>query len=461
MKVLLINPQCSLSFYKSSIPSVGLTYIGTMLKNKKNHVKIVDSSFMRVNPYNEIENFKPDIVGIYCSTYNYLSSIKIAKFAKERGITIVAGGPHVSLVQDEILKNKFIDFGIIGDGEFSFLKLVNSFNENTKYNKIPGLIFINKERIIKNKPKIIKNLDKLPFPDYSLLGIKKLDTYPISTSRGCIYNCIFCSVPIFTGKLWRCRSPKNVIEELKKAKKKYNFKRFIVVDDNFNFDVNRSKSICKLLISENINSEWFCLSGIRADKFDDETGHLMKLSGCKRIAFGIESGDKKIFKSLKKGETLEQIKKSVKICKKIGIHTCGFFIIGLPNSDKESELKSLNLVKELDLDSVTWSLANPFPKTKLYEMVKSKLIKTPLNSQITYSWNVEPFFENDNFSKDEIKKTYIINNLKTYNYFIYKDLINMINLILNLRYDLSNFHIHLINISKNVIKILIEKNNYK
>lgn len=138
-----------------------------------------------------------------------------------------------------------------------------------------------------------------------MLGIKKLKYYPLSTSRGCPYGCIFCCVPIITKKSWRARSPENIIKEIKQAKKKYKFRHLFIVDDNFNFDKYRSKKICKLLISEKLNINWSCISGIRADKFDEELGILMKMSGCKNITFGIESGDKKIFKTLNKGESLD------------------------------------------------------------------------------------------------------------------------------------------------------------
>lgn len=111
------------------------------MKNAGYNIKLVDSNFMKINPYLIIENFKPNVVGIYCSSYNYSFAIKIAKFAKEIGSIVVVGGPHVSLIQEEILKNQFVDFGIIGDGEYSFLKLINSLDKNQNTHNIPGLIF--------------------------------------------------------------------------------------------------------------------------------------------------------------------------------------------------------------------------------------------------------------------------------------------------------------------------------
>lgn len=112
-------------------------------------------------------------------------------------------------------------------------------------------------------------------------------------------------------------------------------------------------------------------------------------------------------------------------------------------------------MKKLKLNSAIWSIATPFPKTKMYEIVKRNLIRNPINSTVNYYWNIEPFFENKKFTKDEIKHAYIINNIKAGNYFISRNFISMANLFLNLRYDLYNLPIHIFNISKEIVKKLL------
>ena len=445
---MLINP---LGFNRKFIPSIGIVSIGTILKNAGYDVSIVDSNFMKNNPNSEIEKFKPDIVGISCLSSNYSLAMKIAKFAKEKGIIVVIGGQHISLVQEEILQNnRFVDFGIVGDGEYSFLELVKRIEKGSKVYNIPGLIFRKNRKIIKNKPKLIKNLDSLPFPDYSLLNIKNLKFYPLSTSRGCPFNCIYCCIPIISERIWRARSPQNVIEEIKIAKKKYKPKYFLLIDDNFSFDIKRAKEICKLLIQKRVDIKWYCSAGIRADRFDEELGTLMKKSGCTTMVFGIESGDPEVFNRLNKGESLKDIETAIKICKKLKFSIEGFFIIGLPGSDKTSEEKSFEFAKKLNINS-NWFFAIPFPKTKLYELTKGNIIKNPVDNPIGSSWNATPFLETDKFSRHEMKKIYILNNLKAGNYYISRENGIADLLISILRYDAINLPKHLLLISKRII----------
>lgn len=414
MRILLIDPN---EIYKGRNIQVGLTYIGTVLKNKGYKVKIVNSS----SPFKEIIKFAPDIVGIRCDTVCYSKAIKIAKFAKENGSLVVMGGPHISLVGEKVLMdNGFLDFCIVGEGEYSLLHLIKNLERNKSFENIRGLVFRKNGKIVKNEPKLIENLDKLPFPDYSLSNAKIIKNYYLSTSRGCVYNCIFCCAPIMFTKNWRPRSPKNIINELILAKKKYKSEAFSIIDDNFSFNTERAKEICRLLISKNVNMKWHCISGIRADKFDEELAILMKNAGCESICFGIESSDPKVFSTLGKGEKLSQIKKSIKICKKIGIPVYGFFIVGLPNANFESEMKSLQFAKKMALDSALFCLASPFPRTKLYKFVSKngKIIQEATDKKISYSYYLKPFFETKTFSYREIRKAYILCNLRSGSYFL-------------------------------------------
>jgi radical SAM superfamily enzyme YgiQ (UPF0313 family) len=191
----------------------------------------------------------------------------------------------------------------------------------------------------------------------------------------------------------------------------------------------------------------------------------MKKSGCEKIAFGIENADPKVFSTLKKGESLKQIKKAIKICKKNGMKVYGFFISGLPNANFQSEMKSLEFAREMKLDSCRWSLATPYWHTDLYHLVlkKGRMIQEIINKQASFSFFLKPFFETETFPFQKIKKAYIINNLRMGNYFlsfesdVFHSLLKVIELFLAiLIYDWIKFPSYFFDLSKRLYKCVSE-----
>jgi len=193
--------------------------------------------------------------------------------------------------------------------------------------------------------------------------------YPIMTSRGCPYNCIFCCVGKTSGKKWRTRDIKEVIKEIEYAKRKFNIKSFCVFDDNFTMDMERAKEFCKML--KEINLPW-CAVNCRADKVDYELLKNIKESGCEFVHFGIESADPDVFKGIEKGETLEQIEKAIHLAKKAGLKVGGSFIIGLPNSTYESEMKSLAFAKKNKIDFVEFYPLQILKGAKIWEWLRNQ-----------------------------------------------------------------------------------------
>lgn len=416
MRILLINPK---GLWKN-FPSIGLAYLASVLKENF-EVKICDSNYTGENPFNAIDNFNPDVIGMSSFSATFDESEKVAKYAKSKNKITILGGPHVAFFQNELANSKYIDYSVWGEGEFSFPDLLNCIEkkEFEKIKNIPGIVFTENKKTIINSPKIILNLDNLPFPDFKLAGISKLRDYPIFTSRGCPFNCIFCSVKRIMGGVWRGRSPKNVIEELVLAKKDYSAVNFHVLDDNFTFDVKRAKKICEILISENIKMEWNCPNGIRADRIDEELISLMAESGCKRIAFGIESGSPEVFKMIGKGESLEKIEEAVRLAKKYNIWIQGFFIIGLPGDTFKRELESINFAKKIGLDSAAFGMAIPYPETRLMEWINKNA--TALKSFKDYyisGLETEPYYETKDFSREEMIKAFVLGNLQFGSYFL-------------------------------------------
>ena len=274
---------------------------------------------------------------------------------------------------------------------------------NKRLQDIKGLIYKEKGSILINPAReFIADLDSLPYPNYEVFDTFNgtMDAYPLITSRGCPYSCIFCCASLVSGTKWRARKPSCVIEELEWAKSKYNTSTFMVLDDNFTLDVKRAKEICRLLIEHNINMAWSCENGIRADRLDDELVALMKESGCTNVCLGIESVDPEIFPIVKKGESLDDIRHAIDILKKHKLSSAAFFIVGFPGDNLKKVKSSVKLVKKLGLSSASWSNLIPYPKTEVSEWVNhnAKMIRDYTG---TYMHGPNVVFETEDFSEKE------------------------------------------------------------
>jgi radical SAM superfamily enzyme YgiQ (UPF0313 family) len=457
-KILLINPSgLSLGY------NIGLGYLAAVLKKNGFYVKIIDFLNQSGNEKKRLKIAKDyDIIGISIKTLVLDESIKIMNEIKKinPNAILIAGGVHISLDGLNFMKkNKIFDFAFTSDSEESFLDFVSE-KEITKVN---GIIYRRNNKIIVNSQLQKKiELDDLPYPDFDSfdLKFKNVDNYPLLTSRGCPYNCIYCTVQLVSKK-WNYRSINNLINELKLIKNKV--KEFHIVDDCFNLNKKRVKDFCHLLIKEKINLKWSCPNGIRADLLDQELVKLMKKSGCYLVNLGIESLDQHVFKSIKKGEKLEDITKAIKLLKKEGLIVIGNFIIGLPNSTFKIDMDSVKKAKKLGLDVSLWYPLSIYPKTEVYDIyVKDKNVYfiTDWKKGFKYEFNKDPIltFEKKNYSKKEIIKMFYIANLKSKSYGILIDpkkniLLRAIDLsIIIFKYDPFLIFNHIFNALKILIK---------
>ena len=207
--------------------------------------------------------------------------------------------------------------------------------------------------------------DEYPFPNYELFDSfdiflknwqSKTWNYPIMTSVGCPFQCIYCAA---RNRKWFPRTVKNCFEELKQAKERWEIKTFEIIDDCFTLDKNRAMEFSELVKS--LNLKWHCVNGLRADRFDEDIAKAMAESGCRFVGFGIESIDPEVLVAIKKGETAEKINQSIDIAKKYFKSVSGFFIIGLPKSTYEKDLKSFRWALKKGINA-HFSFYVPFDK---------------------------------------------------------------------------------------------------
>src|SRR3989344_5745220 len=455
--ILLINPPgLSLGY------NVGLCYLAANLKRHGFEVKIID--FLN-QPGEENKRLLQardyEVVGISIKTLGLAKAVEIMKKVKiiNPKATLIAGGVHISLDEYNFMKdNPLFDVSFMNDAEQSLLE----FMQGKSMKKIEGIVYrYGKDVLINPRRKAALNLDDLPYPDFDSFDtpLKEIGNYPLLTSRGCPYNCIYCTVQVVSKK-WKPRAVENLITEHKQNR--HRIKEFHIVDDNFTLRIDRIKEFCRRLIDEKMGLRWSCPNGIRADIMDEELVSLMRKSGCYLANLGIESADEAVFKTINKGESLSDVIQAVKMLKKEGIIVIGNFILGLPGSTYRIDMESVRKAKEMGLDVSLWYPLSLYPKTKVYDLAINdsnlRFIRD-WKKGFKYNFKGKPIlsFERRDYRKEEMIKAFFLANLKSRSYGILIDpkknlVVRAIDLLkIILKYDPLYIFSH----SYNAFKILI------
>jgi len=399
MKVLLVSPRPQTWSSRRHIP-LGLGYLAAVLEREGHDVHLWDGAVESQSLANLLDEQSFDVAGITSATPLIHEAWDAAAEARTRNSVTMLGGPHLTLMPGESLEQDCVDLVVRGEAEDTILEVVRQLEKDrgeldtstgtrrfgsSDWCEIAGLSFRNAGgEIVHNAPrKPPQDLDRLPFPAHHLYKIERytnlqprtdgLDpharAYTILTSRGCPYQCIYCSKAV-TGNTWRPRSPENVIDEWQKLVVDLRATEIGVTDDVMTLDIKRAKRICQLLIDEGLNTvPWITIHGIRADNTDLELLQLMKAAGCKRVGFGVESGNQHVLDCIKKGQTIDDVRQAFRNARLAGLETVGFFIFGLPGENEDTMEDTINLALELDPDLANFMIAAPYPGTDLYDMV--------------------------------------------------------------------------------------------
>lgn len=394
IKVLLLNPPCE-DMIKTELPSfinknlgrlphLGLLYLVSALRkyNDEIKVKLLDSLEAKMNLnrlLSYIKNYQPDLVGIFTITHNILTVLKIVKAIKKifPQIHINLGGPHVTLFPQQTLKLEGVDSITVGDGEEAFVKLALKLKRKENLDKIEGVYFKN-QNYSNFRPAIIDDLDKLEFPardlilgkkySYRLSGRRKITT--LVSSRGCPFNCSFCLMPNFK---FRKRSLKGVLEEIDVCIK-LGFEEVYFVDDTFNTDIGWVREFIAGIKSRNI---CWSFRG-RVNGLTEELVKDLRESNCIRIHFGVEASNNQGLNLLNKQIKIEDITNAFKLCRKYGIETVAYFLIGSPHEkSREQVLDTINFALKLNPDYCMFNILAIYPKTDLYVQAIKKKILSP------------------------------------------------------------------------------------
>jgi len=369
--------------------SEGVASLISILKKEKHKVSLIHIK----DPLSEKEfldifsKTKPDIALFSTTTHMYRYTKHYAKIIKKNfDIPIIAGGVHVTLNPEEVIKNPSIDIVCVGEGEFPIKELINAIEKKKNYTKVKNIWVKQGSKIYKNPVRpLIENLDKIPLADIKSFKIQNLvpartDSAYIMLSRGCPFNCTYCSnhsireIYPNKNKYARFRSVDNSIKYIKQYLKEYpEIKQIDFCDDTLNLYKDWFKEFMKKYKKE-IGLPFQCRC--RANLVDEETIKLLKQAGCYYVLFGVESGnDFMLQKVLKRNMTKKDIYNAFSLCKKYGIRTLSYNMVGLPFENLYTMLETIKL-NALVSDKSQCFIFYPYPNTELYNICKKNNLLT-------------------------------------------------------------------------------------
>jgi len=399
----------------------------------RRNIEQIDGTKYRVGLTNKeiadrIRRWSPEVVEIHIPFSGWWkTAYEVASIVKniDNDIITVLSGLHPSARPADCLNHPNTDFVVIGEAEYTMLELVGTLEQGTTkgFKKIRGIGYIKNGKTVITPPRpAIQDLDALPFPARHLLpmeayfaAVKEIPprgeiSKPwtiMLTSRGCPYNCVFCSVHVVMGRKWRGRSPENVVDEIEQVVHTYRIKQIDFLDDNMTLNKKRMENICDLIVKRGLDIEWYTPNGIRADGLDENLLTKMKASGCKKIRIAPESGVQRVVDQIiKKDLDLKKVENAVILSRKVGIKVGCFFIIGLIGETKEDILATIKYaykLRQLGADSFYFSYATPLYGTELYEQAKrGGFLRDCFSDEALAA--VEPLIETPEFTADDLRE---------------------------------------------------------
>jgi len=389
MKVLFVDTPHKMwpLFSSGCLPPVGFAALAAYLEEQDHKVSIIDSTALK-HTWNDldraIQRENPDVVGLTGITNFAHDSMNGAKLIKQidPGIPVIVGGPHFSFLPEESLRVcKYIDYVVIGEGEITLTELLGALEKNSpKLKNIKGIAFRDGDKVTRTPPRpLIKDLDILPMPAYHLLPMDKYGmpylgegSTIVTTSRGCSYNCSFCSETKFWGRKWRGRSAKKIVDELELLHDKYKKKTFWFGDDNFGFNRKRNIGFCDETLNRGLDINFWMESRIDHIMRDQDLIPKFKKAGLIWVLLGVESPSQEQLDRYNKQLSIDNIKPTIKLLKQydIVVQTC--FMWGDVNDTEETLEKTYRYALELDADVFALQILTPFPGTDLYEEAKKE-----------------------------------------------------------------------------------------
>ena len=381
--MLLIKPDSyrrrklgSFSRYVPLSVPVGIGYLASYLTSHGKTVWISDEeaagpSEKMVSEYTR-EAKRPYIFGLSCLTAGVARANEIAGVVKERypDSKVIFGNMHPTVLAAEVLKDSNVDIVVRGEGEETLDALYEKIKTGSDYGSLKGISFRRDGAVIHNEDAPLPDLAGIPRFPYHLFKqhSERYDLGSIASSRGCPYNCIFCSQRSISGRRYRFFPSEIVIQDIEKLVTEYRCPSIVFVDDSFIVNRERILRLCAMIREGGFHKNTIFDCQVRGDTVDEEVLGALKESGFRTLHFGIETASERLMKLVDKRETVRQVTDGIRMAQKFGFQISGTFILGLPTETRDERKMAYRLAGELSLDYVRFNNATPYPGTKLYEI---------------------------------------------------------------------------------------------
>jgi anaerobic magnesium-protoporphyrin IX monomethyl ester cyclase len=385
-KILLVNPIKESLSNLAVFPPIGLGYIASSLRRAGfRNVKILDclKDNLSLEQFEkEVKKEMPSVVGFTVFSLALKSVLDSVRRIKQlnKDIIILVGGPHPSAIPQRALEDG-IDYGFIGEGEKGVPMLLKYLfaNQEEMMEQVPGLIYRKNGEVRFNQPFFNPEPDSIPFPAWDLIDppeyfsrgvdIKRF-TGCILITRGCPFDCSFCSVHTIAGRNLRSRSIENVLEEMEVLERLYGIRRFVILDENFTADNKFVSDFCYKIIALNKKYEFILPNGVRLDTLTRDILRLMLRAGfSRRMAVGIESGSDRVLGLMNKKLSKSVIEEKLELLAREGFRTIGYFIIGYPGETRQDIEETIRFASKVKLYEAAFTCYIPMPGTKTFDYI--------------------------------------------------------------------------------------------
>jgi radical SAM superfamily enzyme YgiQ (UPF0313 family) len=394
MKIALVWPK---GFDTTYTMPLSLGYLKSNADSEKYHIRIFDCALMDLDSSSpkfsrQLVDFGPHVVGVSCWSPTFNEALKVLRVAKKidsHTITVI-GGPHATCYAGRVMEHKEIDFLFRGEAEKSFQLFLDKLRRNEMdLSAVKGLMYrLSDGSIVKNEIVFEERLDDIKIPDYDEMNLDKYlesgyrwntpvkRNAPIFATRGCPYQCKFCSASILSGRKVRKHSIEYMIEWIKFLYYEKNTRWFNIIDDNFTFDTGYAAAFCEHIIELGLKDIGFGTpNGVRMQRGSPELWRLMKRAGWKSVNVAPESGSKRVLRLMKKDLDIDVVPEVVAEMRAVGLKVQAYFILGYPGETEEDLHETEQLLKKCRFNFVFFNNFQPLPGTQVYdELVEKKEI---------------------------------------------------------------------------------------
>jgi radical SAM superfamily enzyme YgiQ (UPF0313 family) len=377
VRILLINPSYPFEEFPRLL--VTLPYLASALRAEGHEVEILDLLLARTTAAKieaRMRRLRPELVGITSVTLNHHIAEDIARWVRacDPAVPIAMGGPHVSFEIEGSFASLAgaLDYIAIGEGEHTLVELVRALEGRMDVRDVRGLAALDRAtgKVGRNAARPLEDdLDTIPDPARELVPLSRylaFDSHAsVVTSRGCPYECIFCSAPAWTGRKVRYRTPSLCVDEIERLAE-LGFTEITIEDDLFTLYRKHFLAVCGELIRRDTGIRWNAFS--RVDTISPEIVQVMAEAGCQAICFGVESGNQEVLDLVKKRSNLAKVKEAMRMTQDVGISALASFIIGLPGETVETLRKTVEFANDLHQEFGSlygFHILAPFPGTEV------------------------------------------------------------------------------------------------